>query len=126
MDDRVHDLKRPLASVTYNGAMFTMLVLADLAGMGGADGMAKMSAVDVVDEVFERVTAPKQTPKQLLGRKALEQTSYLLREHLLLAERGESSASTSRRRERRGSQRKGGHQTATSVLEDLIARAFNT
>lgn len=126
MDDRVQDLKRPLASVTYNGAMFTMLVLADLAGMGGADGMAKMSAVDVVDEVFERVTAPKQTPKQLLGRKALEQTSYLLREHLLLAERGESSASTSRRRERRGSQRKGGHQTATSVLEDLIARAFNT
>ena len=124
MDDSVHDLKRPLASVTYIGAMFTMLVLAELAGMGGADGMTKMSTVDAVDEVFERVTAPKQTPKQLLGRKAVEQTSYLLREHLLLAERGESSTSTSRRRERRG--RKGGHRTATSVLEDLIARAFNT
>jgi poly(A) polymerase len=123
MDDSVHDLKRPLAAVTYNGALFTMLVLAELAGMGGADGMNKLSAIDVVDEVLERVTAPKQSPKQLLGRKAVEQTSYLLREHLLLGEGGGSSMSTSGRRERRG--RKGGHRTATSVLEDLISRAFN-
>ena len=123
MDDSVHDLKRPLAAVTYNGALFTMLVLAELAGMGGADGMNKLSAIDIVDEVLERVTAPKQSPKQLLGRKAVEQTSYLLREHLLLGEGGGSSMSTSGRRERRG--RKGGHRTATSVLEDLISRAFN-
>lgn len=124
MDDCVHGLKRPLASVTYNGAMFTMLVLAELAGMGGADGMTKLSAIDVVDEVWERVSAPKQSPKQLLGRKAVEQTTYLLREHLLLMERGGSSVNTGRRRERRVG--KDGHRTATSVLEDLIARAFNT
>ena len=125
MDDCVQSMRQPLASVTYNGALFTMLVMAELAQVAEVAEVkpastSMLSAIDVVDEMFDRVTAPKQAPKQLLARKALEQTSYLLREQLLLIERGGPGGS--RRSARRS--RKAEKRTATHVLEDIIGRAL--
>jgi len=120
MDDCVKSMRQPLASITYNGALFTMLVLAELdSGAGG-----RLASIDVVDECFERMTAPKQVPKQLLARRALEQTSYLLREQLLLKERGGSGIGERRPGRRAGRGKAKDRPTATSLLEDIIARAF--
>lgn len=124
MDECVHSLHQPLASITYNGSLFTMLVLADMA-QGDGIGVGKLAAIDVVDECFERVTAPKQMPKQLLARKSLEQTTYLLREQLLLRERGAVGIRPRKNRRRRGERgERRERMTATSVLEEIISRAL--
>ena len=61
---------------------------------------------------------------ELLARRALEQTSYLLREQLLLKERGGSGIGERRPGRRAGRGKAKDRPTATSLLEDIIARAL--
>jgi tRNA nucleotidyltransferase/poly(A) polymerase len=115
IDDSVRELNQPLASVTYNGALFAMLVFADMT----PERLQTAHAVDIVDEAFERVTATRQFPKQLMARKALEHACHILREQILLHRDG---AQRKEKRPRRQRKRK----TGADVLQDAIVQEIQS